>query len=46
LAQPTTAKKEDLIDMEEDNLIDGLEAFSVSAMTDFMQVMNSGGITL
>jgi hypothetical protein len=42
LAQPTTAKKEDLIDMEEDNLIDGLGDFSHEAMADFMQVMSAG----
>jgi hypothetical protein len=41
LAQPSTAKKVDLIDMEEDKLIDGLEAFSATAMTDFMQVISS-----
>jgi hypothetical protein len=43
LAQPSTAKKEDLNDMEEDKLIDSLEAFSVTAMTDFMQVLSTAG---
>jgi hypothetical protein len=46
LAQPTTAKKEDLIDMEEDNLIDGLGDFSHEAMADFMRVVSPAGKTL
>jgi hypothetical protein len=46
LAQPTTTKKKDLINIEEDKLIDGLAEFSDMAMTDFMQVMNTGRKTL
>jgi hypothetical protein len=48
LAQPTTASKQDLIDMEvkEDNLIDGLVDFSPKAMADFMQTMSATGKAL
>jgi hypothetical protein len=46
LAQPSTANKEDLIDMEEDNLIDGLGDFSHEAMADFMRVVSPAGKTL
>lgn len=41
LAGPKTADKEDLIDMEEPNLIDGLEQFSEAEMAAFVQAMNS-----
>ena len=43
LAEPVTADKEDLIDMEESNLIDGIKDFSQTGMTAFMQAMKSGG---
>jgi len=48
LAQPTTATKQDLIDMGEkkDYLIDGRGDFSALAMTDFMRAMNTGSQTL
>ena len=39
LADPRTADKEDLIDMEEPNLIDGLEGFSEAEMAAFVQAM-------
>jgi hypothetical protein len=40
LAAPETSDKEDLLDMEEANLINGLEGFSAAAMDAFMQTMN------
>ena len=43
LAYPKTADKEDLIDMEEPNLMNGLENFSESEMAVFVQAMNPGG---
>jgi hypothetical protein len=43
LAGPKTADKEDLIDMEEPNLIDGLDDFSPAAMAEFIQAMNAAG---
>jgi len=43
LAQPTTPEKEDLIEMEEENLIDGLGDFSHEPMADFIRVMKTGG---
>jgi hypothetical protein len=45
LAAPKTADKEDLIDMEEPNLIHGLEGFSEAAMAAFVQAMNPIGAT-
>jgi hypothetical protein len=39
LADPKTSDKEDLIDLEEPNLINGLEGFSEAAMAVFMQTM-------
>jgi hypothetical protein len=40
LADPKTTDKEDLIDMEEPNLINGLGDFSDAMMTAFVQAMN------
>jgi hypothetical protein len=45
LASPKTADKEDMIDMEESNLIDGLQDFSTPSMDGFMQAMNAAGKT-
>ena len=45
LADPKTSDKEDLIDMEEPNLINGLGDFSNSMMTAFVQAMNERGGT-
>jgi hypothetical protein len=41
LAAPKTTDKEDLIDMGEPDLIDGLNAFSEEGMTAFMRAMTS-----
>jgi hypothetical protein len=40
LADPKTSDKEDLLDMEEPNLINGLKGFSEVEMAAFMQTMN------
>jgi hypothetical protein len=45
LADPKTTDKEDLIEMEEPNLINGLGDFSDTMMTAFVQAMNSSGAT-
>lgn len=45
LADPKTTDKEDLIDMEEPNLINGLGDFSDTMMTPFVQAMNRSGAT-
>ena len=45
LADPKTSDKEDLIDMEEPNLINGLWDFSDAGMAKFIQAMNSNGTT-
>lgn len=45
LADPKTTDKEDLIDMEEPNLINGLWDFSDAVMAEFVQAMNSNGTT-
>ncbi len=45
LASPKTADKEDLIDMEEPNLITGLDEFSEANMAEFLQAMNPNGAT-
>jgi hypothetical protein len=45
LADPKTTDKEDLIDMEEPNLINGLGDFSDTMMTAFVQAMNPRGAT-
>jgi hypothetical protein len=45
LADPKTADKEDLIDMEEPNLINGIQDFSEAAMAAFVQAMNPRGAT-
>ncbi len=45
LADPKTTDKEDLIDMEEPNLINGLGDFSDTIMTGFVQAMNQRGAT-
>jgi hypothetical protein len=43
LAAPRTTDKEDLIDMEEPGLIDGLEGFSEESLTAFVNVMTANG---
>jgi hypothetical protein len=43
LADPKTTDKEDLIDMEEPNLINGLGDFSETMMNAFVQAMNPRG---
>ena len=45
LAHPKTIDKEDLIDMEEPNLINGLEDFSQAEMAVFVQAMQQKGAT-
>ena len=45
LADPKTTDKEDLIDMEEPNLINGLGGFSEAEMAAFVQAMNPSGAT-
>ena len=45
LADPQSTDKEDLIDMEEPNLINGLGDFSDTMMTAFVQAMKSSGAT-
>ena len=45
LAEPRTSDKEDLIDMEEPGLIDGLGGFAEAAMAEFMQAVNAAGAT-
>jgi hypothetical protein len=45
LAEPKTSEKQDLIDMEEPGLINGLGGFAEAAMAGFMQVMNAAGKT-
>jgi hypothetical protein len=45
LAAPKTPDKEDLIDMEEPHLINGIADFSEAAMAEFMQAMNAAGKT-
>jgi hypothetical protein len=40
LADPKTSDKEDLLDMEDPNLINGLEGFSAAEMAAFMQTMS------
>ncbi len=39
LAEPRTADKQDLIDMEEPRLIDGLDGLAERAMTELLQQM-------
>jgi hypothetical protein len=43
LAAPKTTDKEDLIDMGEPDLIDGLDAFSEAGMETFVRAMTSSG---
>ncbi len=45
LAAPKTADKEDLVDMEEPDLINGLEGFSEAEMTAFVEALKSNGGT-
>lgn len=45
LADPKTTDKEDLIDMAEPNLINGLGDFSDARMAPFVQAMNPSGAT-
>jgi TIR domain len=44
LAEPRTADKEDLIDMEEPGLINGLNGFAEAAMAKFLHDVNETGI--
>jgi hypothetical protein len=46
LADPKTADKADLIDMEEPNLINGLDDFVEAEMAAFVQAMNVSGETI
>jgi hypothetical protein len=46
LAAPKTTDKEDLIDMEEPNLINGLESFSEAEMGALMEAMKPSGAKL
>jgi hypothetical protein len=46
LAAPRTTDKEDLIDMEEPNLINGLDDFPEAAMAALTQLMEPSGATL
>ena len=41
LSAPKTADKEDMVDMEEDDLIDGLEGFDAEAMAPFMEALGA-----
>jgi len=43
LAEPRTADKEDLIDMEEPGLIDGLNGFAEAATAKFLQDVTKAG---
>jgi hypothetical protein len=45
LAEPRTSDKEDLIDMEEPGLIDGLGGFAEAATAKFLQAVNKPGAT-
>ena len=45
LAEPATASKQDLIEMEEPNLINGLQGFSDSEMLKFVSAMAGKGAT-
>ena len=45
LAEPRTSDKEDLIDMEEPGLIDGLGGFAETAMAEFMHSVKTSGAT-
>jgi hypothetical protein len=45
LAEPLTDDKQDLIDMEEAALIDGLAGFDADAMAGFLQTLGGQGVT-
>lgn len=45
LAEPKTGDKEDLIDMEEADLVDGLSGFDEAAMAGFLRAVNAPGGT-
>jgi hypothetical protein len=45
LADPRTTDKEDLIDMEESNLINGFGEFSEAAMTAFVKALDPSRAT-
>jgi hypothetical protein len=45
LAEPRTSDKEDLIDMEEPGLIDGLSGLAETAITKSMRAVTAGGAT-
>lgn len=42
LAEPKTSDKEDLIEMEEPNLANGLSGFSESVLSEFIEIANPG----
>lgn len=44
LAEPRTSDKEDLIEMEEPDLIDGLSGFQSDAMAGFVRAMTASGV--
>jgi hypothetical protein len=46
LAAPMTPNKEDLLDMEEPNLINGLAGFSESNMAAVVPIMQPSGATV
>ena len=46
LAAPRTSDKEELIDLGESNLIDGLDEFKEAAMGQFTQAVKPGGASL
>jgi hypothetical protein len=45
LAEPATSDKEDLVDMEEPGLINGLGGFAEAAMAEFIRTANAGSAT-
>ena len=45
LAEPRTSDKEDLIDMEEPGLIDGLDGFAEAAVAKRIQALTAAGAT-
>jgi hypothetical protein len=45
LAAPKTTDKEDLLEMEEPHLINGVEGFTEAGMAAFMQTLQPGGAT-
>jgi hypothetical protein len=45
LAEPRTDDKQDLIDMEEPGLTDGLDGFAEAAMANFLRDVTEAGTT-